>query len=783
MKPDSPEDDRTVIRPPEPAAAPPAGAPAAVPTNALDAVDEDLFLPGADEPDLMLDVGGGIGTDGGKDGGKDAGKNPGNDSADLGHAGNDATVALVPGAKTSAAPSPTPVPAAPPPAAAADEGFQKTQWAATAMPAAAALADEKTQITGGPVRREEHLGGLAVGTRLNEFEITQFVAEGGFGLVYMAHDHSLQRRVALKEYMPSSLAARGGGSQVQVKSERHRETFEAGLKSFINEARLLASFDHPSLVKVYRFWEANGTAYMVMPFLEGTTLKDVLRNLGQRPDEGWLRTVLGPLTEALLVIHTQQCYHRDIAPDNVMLLPANASNQSRWLLLDFGAARRVIGDMTQALTVILKPDYAPVEQYAEIPGMKQGPWTDVYALAAVVYFAIIGKTPPPSVGRLLNDTYVPLTQSAAGRYSAQFLAAVDRALAVRPEERTQSIGELRNDLGLGEAGATGYTPTPVGRGASVDSSQEHIDPTMALLPGGHDETPQTVMAPRPVGLMPTRPALSPPPLSPVSPAATATPAAAQRPQASEPVAAASAKSGNSAMLGIGAGVLVLGGLGFAAYSFFTPSAEPPSSPVAAAPVAGPTPAPAVLAVPPAPVAAPTPAAVPTNFEPSQELARVVAAQTPGFEVRLATSKTSYRIGKDALSFSVQSERDGFVYVFVYGADKVLVQLLPNDTTRSLKVRKGETLKLPQGRETYTTTGPAGTTDLLVLVSSLPRDHSAMQPRKDGGFSVFPEGAAAAALAARIGGPVPPMAGKASCPATGNCDADFGAALVQLQVVP
>ena len=110
--------------------------------------------------------------------------------------------------------------------------------------------------------------GLPIGTHLGEFEThASCVGEGGFGIVYLAHDHSLQRRVALKEYMPSSLAARTGGSQVSVKSERHRETFEAGLKSFINEARLLASFDHPSLVKVYRFWEANGTAYMVMPFL------------------------------------------------------------------------------------------------------------------------------------------------------------------------------------------------------------------------------------------------------------------------------------------------------------------------------------------------------------------------------------------------------------------------------------------------------------------------------------------------------------------------------------
>ncbi|MGZ5133185.1 MAG: serine/threonine protein kinase, partial [Caldimonas sp.] len=305
---------------------------------------------------------------------------------------------------------------------------------------------DATVIKPRPARVPTNDGGnmLPVGYYLGEFEITKVLGEGGFGIVYLAEDHSLGRRVALKEYMPSSLAQRVGGTQVSVKSERHRETFEAGRKSFVNEARLLAQFDHPSLVKVYRFWEANGTAYMVMPFYEGVTLKDELKAMGAPPDEAWLRDLLEPLSEALAVIHAEQCFHRDIAPDNVILLKGSG----RPLLLDFGAARRVIGDMTQALTVILKPGYAPVEQYAEVPGMKQGPWTDVYALAAVVYYAITGKTPPTSVGRLMNDNYVPMTQAGAGRYSPAFLEAIDRALIVKPEERTQSIDDLRRDLGM-----------------------------------------------------------------------------------------------------------------------------------------------------------------------------------------------------------------------------------------------------------------------------------------------------------------------------------------------
>jgi serine/threonine protein kinase len=214
---------------------------------------------------------------------------------------------------------------------------------------------------------------LPVGTRVNEFEIVSLIGVGGFGIVYRVFDHSLGREVALKEYMPQSLAARGASSQVQVLSEQHIETFEAGRRSFVNEARLLAMFDHPSLVKVYRFWEANGTAYMVMPLYRGRTLKDALKAMPAPPDEAWLVRLLAPLLDAVETIHEAQVCHRDIAPDNIMLLA-----EDRPLLLDFGAARRVV---SEALTVILKPGYAPIEQYADEADLKQGPWTDVYALS------------------------------------------------------------------------------------------------------------------------------------------------------------------------------------------------------------------------------------------------------------------------------------------------------------------------------------------------------------------------------------------------------------------
>jgi hypothetical protein len=256
--------------------------------------------------------------------------------------------------------------------------------------------------------------------------------------------------------MPSGLASRKSGVTV-AKSQQHLETFQAGLRSFINEARLLAQFDHPSLVKVHRFWEANGTAYMVMPFYDGITLRDVLHQRLVAPDESWLKQLLKHLLDALEVIHGENCFHRDIAPDNILIL-----KDGRPLLLDFGAARRVISDMTQNLTVILKPGYAPVEQYAEMNSLRQGAWTDIYALAAVIYFAITGKAPMPAVARVMSDSLEPLSTlpRALGHYSQEFLQAIDKALSVKPEARPQSVAEFRASLGLVSAASAGVVELP-----------------------------------------------------------------------------------------------------------------------------------------------------------------------------------------------------------------------------------------------------------------------------------------------------------------------------------
>jgi hypothetical protein len=246
--------------------------------------------------------------------------------------------------------------------------------------------------------------------------------------------------------------------------------------------------------------------------------------------------------------------------------------------------------------------------------------------------------------------------------------------------------------------------------------------------------------------------------------------------------------GNNAMVGVGIGVLALGALGVGGYMMFAPKPRPAPPPleVAAGPVAAPTPASAALPAPPPPVtaAAPIPAPSPAaSFDVPQQFASIVKAQTPGFDVKLTTNKTSYRIDKDELSFSIQSEKEGYVYVFMYGTDQVLMQLYPNIKQGSLKIKKGQALKLPQLPDVFQTAGPAGPTDLLVMVSPRQRDHSDMRPKKDGAYRVFPTGAEAAGLAAAVTGPTPAMAGKVICPANTPCDDEFGAALVRVEVVP
>ena len=324
---------------------------------------------------------------------------------------------------------------------------------------------------------------LERGHALQEFIVEQVLGVGGSSIVYLARDSKLDRRVAVKEYLPGTIAMRAPGGEVVPRLPRFAESYEKGLQSFINESRLLGSFDHPSLVKVYRFWADNGTAYMAMPYYDGITLKKWLKDLGAPPSEKWLRAIALPLTQALAVLHEQGCMHRDVAPDNILMLydrsGGNYLEQApRPVLLDFGAARRVVADATQNLTSLLKSGYSPVEQYDNESKLLQGPWSDVYALSAVLYTAAIGKVPNASIARLVRDDLVSARVAGKGRYTQAFLAAIDAGLAVRPEQRPQSMAAYQQWFSRPDPPPPDRT-VPVPAAAGVDLALELRPPPPA----------------------------------------------------------------------------------------------------------------------------------------------------------------------------------------------------------------------------------------------------------------------------------------------------------------
>ena len=288
---------------------------------------------------------------------------------------------------------------------------------------------------------QQNLNQLPIGTILGDFKITGIVGEGGFGIVYLAYEAALDRTVAIKEYLPSSIAGRTGNQSVMVRSQINTNAFSTGLKNFLREAQLLARFSHPAMVEVHRVWEQNSTAYMAMRYYDGKTLRE-LRQGTTTFDELYVRRLVEPILDALSLLHAQNVIHRDVSPDNILMRGNGAP-----VLLDLGAARLVIGGMTQALTTILKPGYAPIEQYVDDGTMRQGPWTDVYGLGAVLYYLLTGAAPPQAVARMITD---PLRNTLASNakipVAPYFLDALAKALAVRPDDRYQSVDELRDGL-------------------------------------------------------------------------------------------------------------------------------------------------------------------------------------------------------------------------------------------------------------------------------------------------------------------------------------------------
>lgn len=282
---------------------------------------------------------------------------------------------------------------------------------------------------------------LQPGTELvSDFTIERVLGAGGFGITYLAVETALDRKVTIKEYFPSDYAARGASNEAGPRSEGSAPDYQWGLERFISEAQTLARFNHPNIVRVYRYFKANQTAYMVLHFEEGQSLKGWLRSLGRAPRQKEIDALIGPLLDALEVVHKADFLHRDIAPDNIII-----RNDGSPVLIDFGAARGEIAAHSKTVSALVKPGYSPYEQYAE-RSSQQGPWTDIYALAATLYHAITGKRPPDAPSRMVKDELVPAREAALASYRKGFLAAIDKALTLNVEARPQSIAVWRGML-------------------------------------------------------------------------------------------------------------------------------------------------------------------------------------------------------------------------------------------------------------------------------------------------------------------------------------------------
>lgn len=285
----------------------------------------------------------------------------------------------------------------------------------------------------------EHRNSLPKGFTLNEYRIESILGRpGGFGITYLAFDTNLEQYVAIKEYLPSDFAIREGVNTVHVKSTSDMESFQWGMKCFSEEARVLARFAHPHIVRVLRFFRENGTAYMVMEYQEGECLTDYLKN-GPIPEEELLNIVL-PLFDGLKKIHQAGYLHRDIKPQNVYIRQDKSP-----VLLDFGSARYAIGQKSLNVTSIVSPGYAPLEQY-DNEATNQGPWTDIYALGGVMYFAITGEAPPAATRRVMKDPLVPAIIAGQGRYRRKLLEAIDWALTLDEQKRPQSVDIWQENL-------------------------------------------------------------------------------------------------------------------------------------------------------------------------------------------------------------------------------------------------------------------------------------------------------------------------------------------------
>jgi len=309
-----------------------------------------------------------------------------------------------------------------------------------------------------PVAEENvYLNALPAGSMLLEYRLDSVLGAGGFGITYLGWDTHLEKHVAIKEYLPGELAIRAlDGSVVPVNTESEFN-YKWGLERFIQEARTLAKFSHPNIVRVNRYFEAHGTSYMVMDYEAGASLYQSLKGASQ-PDEARLKSILLPILDGLDAVHRTGFLHRDIKPSNVFIRENGSP-----VLLDFGSARHATSGVSKNLTAIVSPGYAPLEQYAG--DGNQGPWSDIYALSGVMYRAVTGENPPDAVKRMKSDEVPAKLTAARTRYGENFLKAIEWGLALDEKMRPQSVATWRELF-------TGRMPmTAMSRGATAASTQ------------------------------------------------------------------------------------------------------------------------------------------------------------------------------------------------------------------------------------------------------------------------------------------------------------------------
>ncbi|MCP4933740.1 MAG: protein kinase [bacterium] len=290
-------------------------------------------------------------------------------------------------------------------------------------------------------KNNQHPLALPVGTELvGDYVITKVLGAGGFGITYEANERSLDRTVAIKEYFPVDIVEREGWALVKARSTTLDMKYARGLRRFIEEAKAITQFNHPNIVRVLRYFKTNNTAFMVLHYEEGLDMRVWRDGLNSPPTENQLTAIIKPLLNALELIHSNDFLHRDVAPDNIIIRKDGSP-----ILIDFGSARSELTFNSKTVSALVKSGYSPFEQYAK-NSKEQGPWTDIYSFGATLYQMVTGEAPPDSLSRLAADEMTPAKKRAKRYYSRDFLAAIDSALAIRIEDRPQSINEWRSLL-------------------------------------------------------------------------------------------------------------------------------------------------------------------------------------------------------------------------------------------------------------------------------------------------------------------------------------------------